>query len=76
VTIVGMQLGEMLAGTVVIETVFSRQGIGRILADAIMSHDIPVVQGVVFFTAIVYVAINLIVDLSYAYIDPRIRRST
>ncbi|WP_411342448.1 ABC transporter permease [Paenibacillus sp. WLX1005] len=76
VTIVGMQLGEMLAGTVVIETVFSRQGIGRILADAIMGRDIPVVQGVVFFTAIVYVVINLIVDLSYAYIDPRIRRST
>ncbi|WPP39752.1 ABC transporter permease [Paenibacillus hunanensis] len=76
VTVVGMQLGEMLAGTVVIETVFSRQGIGRILADAIMGRDIPVVQGVVFFTAIVYVLINLIVDLSYAYIDPRIRRST
>ncbi len=76
VTVVGMQLGEMLAGTVVIETVFSRQGIGRILADAIMGRDIPVVQGVVFFTAIVYVVINLIVDLSYAYIDPRIRRST
>ncbi|MEW4369875.1 ABC transporter permease [Paenibacillus kandeliae] len=76
VTIVGMQLGETLAGTVVIETVFSRQGIGRILADAIMGRDIPVVQGVIFFTAIVYVVINLIVDLSYAYIDPRIRRST
>ncbi len=76
VTVVGMQLGEMLAGTVVIETVFSRQGIGRILADAIMGRDIPVVQGVVFFTAIIYVLINLIVDLSYAYIDPRIRRST
>ncbi len=76
VTVIGMQLGEMLAGTVVIETVFSRQGIGRILADAIMGRDIPVVQGVVFFTAIVYVLINLIVDLSYAYIDPRIRRST
>ncbi|MFD1888288.1 ABC transporter permease [Paenibacillus wenxiniae] len=76
VTVVGLQLGEMLAGTVVIETVFSRQGIGRILADAIMGRDIPVVQGVVFFTAIVYVLINLIVDLSYTYIDPRIRRST
>lgn len=75
VTVVGMQIGEMLAGTVVIETVFSRQGIGRILADAIMARDIPVVQGVVFFTAILYVIINLLVDISYAYIDPRIRRS-
>lgn len=75
VTVVGMQIGEMLAGTVVIETVFSRQGIGRILAEAIMARDIPVVQGVVFFTAILYVIINLLVDISYAYIDPRIRRS-
>ncbi|MDN4618248.1 ABC transporter permease [Paenibacillus sp. PsM32] len=75
VTVVGMQIGEMLAGTVVIETVFSRQGIGRILADAIMARDIPVVQGVVFFTAILYVVINLLVDISYTYIDPRIRRS-
>ena len=76
VTVVGMQIGEMLAGTVVIETVFSRQGIGRILADAIMARDIPVVQGVVFFTAILYVVINLLVDISYTYIDPRIRRSS
>ena len=74
VTLIGMQIGDMLAGTVIIETVFSRQGVGRILADAIMAKDLPVVQGVVFFTAIVYVGINLLVDLSYAAIDPRIRR--
>lgn len=74
VTLIGMQIGDMLAGTVIIETVFSRQGVGRILADAIMAKDLPVVQGIVFFTAIVYVGINLLVDLSYAAIDPRIRR--
>ncbi len=74
VTLIGMQIGDMLAGTVIIETVFSRQGIGRILADSIMAKDLPVVQGIVFFTAIVYVGINLLVDLSYAAIDPRIRR--
>jgi peptide/nickel transport system permease protein len=75
ITMIGMLVGEMLAGTVVIETVFSRQGIGRILADAIMAKDLPVVQGVIFFSAIIYVTVNLLVDLSYMLIDPRLRRS-
>ncbi|TWT25189.1 ABC transporter permease [Planomicrobium sp. CPCC 101110] len=75
VTVIGLHIGELLAGTVVIETVFSRQGIGRIVADAIMSKDMPVIQGVIFFSAIVYVIINLLVDLSYSVIDPRIRKS-
>ncbi|MZQ86421.1 ABC transporter permease subunit [Paenibacillus sp. 5J-6] len=74
VTMLGILLGEMLAGTVVIETVFSRQGIGRIIADAIMAKDLPVVQGVILFSAIIYVLVNLLVDISYAYIDPRVRR--
>ena len=75
VTLMGMVIGDFLGGAVVVETVFARQGIGRIVADAIMAQDLPVVQGVVFFTAIVYVAINLLVDISYSLIDPRIRRS-
>lgn len=75
ITIIGLNIGELLAGTVVIETVFSRQGIGRIVADAIMTKDLPVIQGVVFFSAIVYVVINLLVDLSYSFIDPRVRRA-
>jgi len=75
ITIIGIHLGELMAGTVVIETVFSRQGIGRIVADAIMAKDLPVIQGVVFFSAIVYVVINLLVDLSYSFIDPRVRRT-
>ncbi|MBX0316484.1 ABC transporter permease [Planomicrobium glaciei] len=75
ITIIGLHIGELLAGTVVIETVFSRQGIGRIIADAIMTKDMPVIQGVIFFSAIVYVLVNLLVDLSYSVIDPRIRRS-
>lgn len=74
-TMVGVMIGELLSGTVVVETVFARQGIGRILADAIMSKDMPVVQGVVFFTAIIYVLVNLAVDVSYSFVDPRIRRS-
>lgn len=75
ITIIGLHVGELLAGTVVIETVFSRQGIGRIIADAIMVKDIPVVQGVILFSAIVYVIVNVLVDLSYSFIDPRIRRA-
>lgn len=75
ITMLGTIIGDFLGGAVVIETVFARQGIGRIVADAIMAKDLPVVQGVVFFSAIVYVSINLIVDLSYSVIDPRIRRS-
>jgi peptide/nickel transport system permease protein len=75
ITIIGLNIGELLAGTVVIETVFSRQGIGRIVADAIMAKDLPVIQGVVFLSAIVYVVINLLVDLSYSFIDPRVRRA-
>lgn len=58
ITIIGLNIGELMAGTVVIETVFSRQGIGRIVADAIMAKDLPVIQGVVFFSAIVYVIVN------------------
>ncbi|NQX59814.1 ABC transporter permease [Paenibacillus qinlingensis] len=75
ITIIGIHIGDLMAGTVVIETVFSRQGIGRILADAIMSKDLPVVQGVVFFSAIIYVIVNLLVDISYVFIDPRVRRT-
>ena len=75
ITVIGMYIGDLLAGTVVIETVFSRQGIGRVIADAILTKDMPVIQGVIFFIAIVYVTVNLLVDLSYSLIDPRIRRA-
>lgn len=75
VTIIGIHIGDLLAGTVIVETVFARQGIGRIIADAIMTKDLPVIQGVVLFSAIIYVVINLLVDLSYSVIDPRVRKS-
>jgi len=75
ITIIGMMIGDMLGGAVVIETVFSRQGIGRLVADAITAKDLPVVQGVVFFSAIVYITINFLVDISYSVIDPRVRKS-
>lgn len=75
ITISGVQLSALLGGAVIVETVFSRQGLGRILMDAILSRDIPVIQGVVLFTSVLIVLINFIVDISYAYIDPRVRTS-
>ena len=71
-TIVGLQLGNLLGGAVVIETVFAREGIGRLAITAILSKDFPLVQGIVLLSAIVYVAVNLAVDLTYALFDPRI----
>jgi len=73
VTIFGLQFGSLLAGTVIIETVFGRPGIGRLLVNAILNKDFPLVQGVVLFVAVGYVLINLAVDVVYAAIDPRIR---
>lgn len=73
VTIVGLQFGNMLTGAVVIEVIFGRPGIGSFLANAILAKDIPAVQGTVLFIAVVYLVINLLVDISYGYLDPRIR---
>jgi peptide/nickel transport system permease protein len=72
-TIIGLQLGNLLGGAVVIETVFAREGIGRLAVTAILSKDFPLVQGIVLVAAVVYVTINLLIDLSYAMLDPRIR---
>jgi peptide/nickel transport system permease protein len=73
VTLIGLQFGFLLGGTVVIETVFSRQGIGRLTVDAILWKDFPVVQGAILLSAIVYTLLNITVDVSYAIIDPRLR---
>ncbi|HLY21967.1 MAG TPA: ABC transporter permease [bacterium] len=73
VTIFGLQAGQLLAGAVIIETVFGRPGIGRLLINAILNKDFPLVQGIVLFVAIAYVFINLLVDVVYAAVDPRIR---
>ncbi|WP_141430902.1 ABC transporter permease [Bacillus sp. 03113] len=74
ITMIGVIIGELLGGAVITESVFSRQGIGRLVADAIVAKDLPVIQGVVFFTALIYVLMNLMIDISYTFIDPRIRR--
>lgn len=75
VTIVGLQFGSLLSGAVIIETVFARRGIGRILVEALQARDFPTAQGAVLFVASVYVVVNLGVDLLYGFIDPRISRS-
>src|SRR5205807_3061340 len=73
ITMLGLQLGALLGGAVVTETIFSRPGVGRLAVDAILSRDFPLVQGTVLFTAVAYVLVNLLVDISYAAIDPRVR---
>jgi len=75
VTIFGLQFGQLLAGTVIIETVFGRPGIGRLIVDAILAKDFPMVQGIVLLIATSYVIVNLIVDIIYGFLDPRIRYS-
>lgn len=75
VTVLGLEFGSLLSGAVITETVFARPGIGKLVVDSIQSKDFPVVQGAVLFIAVAYVAINLVVDLSYAFLDPRIRVS-
>ncbi|GAA4672199.1 ABC transporter permease [Frondihabitans cladoniiphilus] len=71
-TVSGLIVGQLLSGTVVTETIFSRPGLGRVTATAVQQQDIPVVQGVVLFAATVFVLANLLVDLIYPLLDPRI----
>lgn len=73
VTILGLQVGGMLSGAVLIETVFSRPGLGRLAVEAILWKDFPLAQGTILFTAVVYVLASLVVDIAYASLDPRIR---
>ena len=74
-TIIGLQVGLLLSGAVLTETVFAWPGMGSWLRDAIFNRDYPVLQGGILFLAFVFVMVNLIVDLSYAFINPRIRVS-
>jgi peptide/nickel transport system permease protein/oligopeptide transport system permease protein len=76
ITIFGLQFGNLLAGAVIVETVFSRPGLGRLIVGGILAKDFPLVQGTVLFVATVYVLINVLVDVAYAYADPRIRFGT
>ena len=72
-TLVGLTLGHLLGGAVVVETVFTLPGLGRLVVDAVLSRDYPVVQGCLLFTALIYVLVNLATDLLYPVFDPRVR---
>ena len=74
-TVVGLQIGGILGGSFIVEQIFAIPGVGRLAVNSIFARDYPVVQGVVLFVALVYLAVNLIVDLIYAALDPRIRYS-
>jgi peptide/nickel transport system permease protein len=71
-TMIGLLLGNLLGGIAVIETVFTLPGLGRLLVEAIFQRDYPVVQGVMLFVALIYVGVNLLVDLAYPIFDPRV----
>ena len=73
VTIIGLQFGAVLTGTIITETIFAWPGIGRLLIQAINFRDYPLVQGCILFISVTYVAMNLITDLTYGFLDPRIR---
>lgn len=74
-TIAGLMFGELIAGSVVVETVFGRNGIGRLVNDSVAGQDLPMIQAIVLIAALVFVAVNLIVDLITPLLDPRLRET-
>jgi len=76
VTTIGLQAGLLFSGAVLTETVFAFQGIGQYLFEAIGQRDYPVLQGYILFIAVIYALINLLVDIAYGLIDPRVRVAT
>ena len=74
ITIAGVLIGELIGGAVVTETVFGRAGIGRLTEEAVRNQDVAVLQAVVVLAALVFVAVNLVVDLVYPALDPRLKR--
>jgi ABC-type dipeptide/oligopeptide/nickel transport system permease component len=73
ITVIGLQFGLLLGGAVLTETVFAWPGVGRLIVDSILARDYPVIQGAILIFGLLYTLVNLMVDLIYAYIDPRIR---
>jgi peptide/nickel transport system permease protein/oligopeptide transport system permease protein len=73
ITVVGLQFGLLLGGAVLTETVFAWPGLGRLIVDSILARDYPVIQGTILIFGLLYILVNLFVDLMYAYVDPRIR---
>ncbi|HYQ61076.1 MAG TPA: ABC transporter permease [Desulfatiglandales bacterium] len=75
VTFIGLQLGTLLGGTVVVEQIFAWPGVGRLVIEAIFARDYPMVQGIVLFYAVIFIVVNLLVDISYTFLNPQIRLS-
>ena len=75
ITVAGLQFGALLSGAIIVEKIFARPGLGTLLIDAILERNYPIVQGVVLVIAVIYVTVNLLVDLAYGLADPRIRRA-
>jgi ABC-type dipeptide/oligopeptide/nickel transport system permease component len=75
ITVAGLQFGSLLSGAIIVEKVFARPGLGLTLLEAIAERNFPVVQGCVLVIAVMYVVVNLLVDLAYGLADPRIRRA-
>lgn len=73
ITLLGLNFGYLLAGAVIVETIFARPGIGRLIVEGIQNRDFPLVQGAILLTAVVYLLVNLITDISYGLVDPRVR---
>ena len=74
ITVAGLQFGSLLSGAIVIENVFARPGLGNTLLEGISERNYPLVQGTVLVIAVIYVVVNILVDLAYGFADPRIRR--
>jgi peptide/nickel transport system permease protein len=75
VTVIGLQIAGLFGGAIILETIFNLQGVGLLFIDSIFTRDYPVIQGLAFFLAVILLLVNLLVDLSYAWLDPRIRYS-
>jgi peptide/nickel transport system permease protein len=73
ITVIGLNTGLLLSGAVLTETVFARPGIGKLLVDSVLCNDYPLVQGIILLIGAIYIVLNLVVDLLYAYLDPRIK---
>ena len=74
VTLFGMSIGNMMGGTTIVESIFSWPGVGKLAVDAINYRDYPVIQGYVVWMAIIFLVINFVVDASYQFLDPRVRK--
>jgi peptide/nickel transport system permease protein len=75
-TLAGLSIGTLIGGAVIVENLFALPGLGTLIINAINIRDIPMVQGIVIFTAVVYVFINAVIDILYRYLDPRLRART